>query len=69
MIDIGLIEFYLGLKMQRDRENRMIKLSQPAYINKVLNKFYLDKAYAVNISMKETALLKQSKEGEASPSE
>ena len=69
MIDMGPISFYLGLKVQRDRENRMIKLSQPAYINKVLNKFHLDKAHAINTPMKETALLEQRTEGEASPSE
>ena len=69
MIDMGPISFYLGLKVQRDRENRTIKLSQPAYINKVLNKFHLDKAHAANTPMKETAFLEQKTEGEASPSE
>lgn len=57
MIDIGLISFYLGLKVQRDWENQTIKLSQPVYINKVLNKFYLNKVHTVNTSMKKTILL------------
>ena len=35
----------------------------------MFNKFYLDKAYAVNISIKKIALLKQKTEGEALPSE
>ena len=69
IIDIGPISFYLGLKVQRDRENQTIKLSQPAYINKILNKFHLDKAHTVNTPMKETVLLKQKIEGEASSSE
>lgn len=56
IIDMGLISFYLGLKVQWERENQMIRLSQPTYINKVFNKFYLDKAYAVNKPIKETAL-------------
>ena len=34
MVDMGPISFYLGLKVSRDRE-RMIKLSQPAYIDKI----------------------------------
>lgn len=68
MIDMGPISFYLGLKVQQDWENQIIKLSQPAYINKVPNKFHLDKAYAINIPIKETALLKQRTEEEISPS-
>lgn len=27
MVDMGLISFYLGLKVQRDREKQMIKLA------------------------------------------
>lgn len=69
MIDMGPISFYWGLKVQQDWENQTIKLLQPAYINKVLNKFYLDKTHAINTSMKETALFKQRTEGDASPSE
>lgn len=69
MVDMGPINFYLGLKVQRDRENRTIQLSEPAYINKILARFYLDKAHAVNTPMKETAILKQKTEREASPSE
>ena len=36
MVDMGPISFYLGLKVTRDREKKTIKLSQPAYIDKVL---------------------------------
>ncbi len=32
MVDMGPISFYLGLKVDRDRKKRTIKLSQPAYI-------------------------------------
>lgn len=69
MVNMGPISFYLGLKVQRDRENRTIKLSQPAYIDKVLSKFHLNKAHSVNTPIKETALLEQRTDGEASPSE
>lgn len=68
MIDMGPISLYLGLKVLRDREKRTIKLSQPAYIDKVLEKFHVDKANAVS-PMKEAAPLVQRTEGEASNSE
>lgn len=56
MVDMGPISFYLGLKIERNRENRTIKLSQLAYIQKVLTKYHLDKANPTNTSIKETAL-------------
>lgn len=68
MSDIEPIGFYLGLRIDRDREQRTIRLSQPAYIEKVLVKFHLDKANPVNTPMKESAPLTQREEGEASPS-
>lgn len=46
-----------------------IKLSQPAYIDKVLAKFHLDKSHSVNTPIKETAPLEQKTDGEASASE
>lgn len=41
MVDMKSINFYLGLKVSRDYEKKMIKLLQPAYINKILTKFHL----------------------------
>lgn len=41
MVDMGPISFDLGLKVERNRERKTIKLSQPAYIDKVLQKFPL----------------------------
>ncbi len=69
MVDMGPISFYLGLKVECNQVNRKIKLSQPAYIDKVLSKFHLDKAHIVNTPMKKFAILKQRTEGEASASE
>lgn len=57
MVDMGPISFYLGLRVDRDREQKTIKLSQPAYIEKVLARFHLDKANPVITSMKEFGLL------------
>ncbi len=66
MVDRGPISFYLGLKVQRDRENRKIKLSQPSYIDKVLSKFHLEKANAVATPMRESVILQARTEGETS---
>lgn len=41
MIDMGEISFYLRIRVNRDRKQHTIKLSQPAYIEKVLQKFHL----------------------------
>lgn len=69
MVDMGPISFYLGLKVQCDRDNCTIKLSQPAYIDKILSKFHLDKAHAVAIPMKESVILQARTKGEASTAE
>ncbi len=69
MVDMGPVSLYLGLKVECDQVNQKIKLSQPVYINKVLSKFYLDKAHTVNTPMKEFAILEQRTEGKASASE
>lgn len=69
MVDMGSISFYLRLKVERDPEKRTIKLSQPAYIDKVLARFHLDKVHSVNTPMEESALLQQKTDGKASVSE
>lgn len=69
MVDMGPISFYLGLKVERDRGKQTIKLSQPAYINKVFSRFHLDKAHAVTTPMKESAMLQTKTEGQASTAE
>lgn len=66
MANIEPISFYLRLKMEWNWEKKIIKLSQPAYINKIFAKFYLDKAHLVNILMKENAFLLQKTNREAS---
>lgn len=69
MADIGPINFYLGIKVERDREKKIIKLSQSADIDKVLAKFHFDKAYPVNTSIKESAFLQSKIDGKAFTSE
>ncbi len=65
MADMGPISFYFGLKVSRDREKKTIKLSQPAYIDKILAKFYLSQANTLNTPMKETPLKPSEKEATA----
>ena len=69
MVDIRPISFYLGFKVEQNQQEKTIKLSQPAYIDKVLAEFHLDKAHSVNIPMKEATLFEQRTDIEASPSE
>lgn len=65
IIDMGPISFYLGLKVVQNRTNQMIKLLQPAYIDKVLLRFHLNHAYTVNTLIKKTALFQRRTEGQA----
>ena len=39
MKDLGKANFILGIKLWRDRKNKMLSLSQAGYINKVLERF------------------------------
>jgi hypothetical protein len=39
MTDLGPCSYYLGMSVQRDRQNRMLYLSQEAYIDKVAHQF------------------------------
>lgn len=56
MADMGPISFYLGLKVDKDRQKTTIKLSQPAYIQKVLAKYHFEKTNPTNTPMKKIAL-------------
>ncbi len=69
MADMGPISFYLGLKVSRDREKKTIKLSQPAYIDKILAKFYLSQVNTSNTPMKETPLEPSEKKATAAERE
>lgn len=40
LIDMGLISFYLGLKVEKNQQKKTLKLFQLAYINKILAKYY-----------------------------
>ena len=69
MVDMGPISFYLGLRVDRNREEKTIKLSQPAYIENVLRKFFLDQANPTNTPIKEYTQLLPNNEGTATEAE
>ena len=53
MVDMGPVSYYLGLKVERDRSNKTIKLSQPTCIEKVLRSYHLEAAKTCPTPMKE----------------
>ncbi len=57
MVDIGPISFYLRLKVERNRQKQLLKLSQSTYIEKILEKYHLHLAKPSNILIKEEILL------------
>ncbi len=69
ILDMGLISFYLGLRVDRNKEEKTFKLNQPAYIEKVFPKFFLDQANPTNTPMKESIKLLPNNEGTAAEAE
>lgn len=55
--NMGPISFYLGLKVTQDQEKKILKLSQLAFIDKILAQFHLNQAKTSNTLMKKTCLL------------
>nr|GEW78414.1 hypothetical protein [Tanacetum cinerariifolium] len=53
MKDLGKVTFILGIKICRDRTKRLIRLSQSAYIDKILNRFKMENSKRSNIPMQE----------------
>lgn len=57
MVDMGPILYYLGLKFDRNRIATTIKLSQSAYVEKMLHRFGLLEAKTATTPLKESLLL------------
>ena len=57
IVDMGSISFYLGLKVEKNPIKKILKLSQPAYIDKILAKYHLDQAKPCNVPIKKGILL------------
>lgn len=59
----------LGRKIERDCQHETVKLYQPAYVNKVLQKFHLNKANSTNTLMNEAKTLSPNTDVEPPTSE
>lgn len=57
IVDIRLISFYPDLKVEQNCKQKTIKLSQLAYINKILQKFHLNLINLTNMSIKKEIIL------------
>lgn len=60
IVEMGPLAFYVRLKVTQNREKRTIKLSQPGYIKKLLDRHSMLKAKITKVSMRETPLLPSS---------
>ncbi|GJZ31850.1 retrotransposon protein, putative, ty1-copia subclass [Tanacetum coccineum] len=68
MKDLGEAAFILGIKIYRDRSKRLIRLSQSAYMDKVLKIFRMDTSKRGYIPMQETLDLNKT-HGASTPEE
>lgn len=57
IVDISPISFYLSLKVEKDREKKIFRLLQPAYIDKMLARYHLNQVKPSNTLMKEGTLI------------
>lgn len=69
MSDLGPCSYYLGMKVTRDRPNRVLRLSQTGYIEEVLRKFDMDKCNPSKLPMDPHSKLFPTEEGETCPAD
>ncbi|GJR05324.1 retrotransposon protein, putative, ty1-copia subclass [Tanacetum coccineum] len=68
MKDLGEAAFILGIKIYRDRSKRLIRLSQNAYMDKILKRYRMDNSKRGTIPMQEKLDLNKS-QGAQTPKE
>jgi hypothetical protein len=56
MTDLGPVKYFPGVRITRDRNSRLIYLSQDAYFTRILGKFGLEECRPVNTPMERNAL-------------
>ncbi|KAJ5473962.1 hypothetical protein N7475_003528 [Penicillium sp. IBT 31633x] len=66
MTDLGPCSYYLGMSVQRDRQNRILYLSQEAYIDKVAHQFGISNGAPVSTPI-ETSPLPENNPGYSCP--
>nr|GEX81388.1 hypothetical protein [Tanacetum cinerariifolium] len=67
MKDLGKAAYILGIKIYRDRSQRLIGLCQSAYIKKILKRYYMENSKCGSIPMQEKLKLSKS-QGASTPS-
>nr|GEW50882.1 ribonuclease H-like domain-containing protein [Tanacetum cinerariifolium] len=68
MKDLGEAACILGIKIQRDRSKRLIRLCQSAYIEKILKRYFMENSKRETIPMQEKLKLSKS-QGASTPVE
>jgi len=66
MTDLGPCSYYLGMSVQRDRQNRILYLSQEAYIDKVAHQFGISNGAPLSTPI-ETSPLPENNPGYSCP--
>jgi hypothetical protein len=67
MTDLGPCSYYLGMSVQRDRQNRILYLSQEAYIDKVAHQFGINNGAPVSTPIETSPLPENSPEYSCPP--
>ncbi|GJX94653.1 retrotransposon protein, putative, ty1-copia subclass [Tanacetum coccineum] len=68
MNDLGKATFILGIKIYQDRSKQLIRLSQSAYMDKILKRYRMDNSKRGNIPMQEKLDLNKT-QGASTPEE
>ncbi|GJR47977.1 retrotransposon protein, putative, ty1-copia subclass [Tanacetum coccineum] len=68
MKDLGEVAYILGIKIYRDRSQRLIGLCQSSYIEKILKRFHMENSKRESIPMQEMLRLSKS-QGASTPAE
>ncbi|CDM26217.1 Probable transposable element [Penicillium roqueforti FM164] len=67
MTDLGPCSYYLGVSIQRDRQNRRLLLSQEAYIDNIAHQFGIDNCAPVSTPIETSPLPENSPDYTCSP--
>ena len=66
MVDNGDIEYFLGMQIRRDRGKRMLSISQPKYIESILERFGMSNCKPVSTPIENNArFIKRSQDEES----
>jgi hypothetical protein len=57
MKDLGEANYILGIKLPRDRKQRMLSVSQASYIDKILERYSIDQCKRKLISFRHGLIL------------